>query len=111
MGRALVGGFGALWPYYLGEHRHPVNRWLHVLGTSLALGIMTWLLVIGLWYLMGLGVVVGYAFAWLGHFAVEKNKPASFGHAWFSFLGDCRMWRLAWTGRLGAELQRQGIEA
>lgn len=39
-----------------------------------------------------LGVIQGYAFAWAGHFWVEKNKPATFKvgldcrvfHVWLS---------------------------
>jgi hypothetical protein len=35
---------------------------------------------------------VGYFFAWVGHFFVEQNRPATFTYAVFSFMGDFRMW-------------------
>ena len=109
--RPCFESFADFWPYYLGEHRHPLNRQLHVLGTTLALGLISGLCIAGLWPLMGLGVLVGYALAWTGHFCVEKNKPATFGHVWFSLRGDLRMWQLAWRGRLAVELERHGLSS
>ena len=35
---------------------------------------------------------VGYLWAWIGHFFIEKNKPATFTFATFSFLGDIRLY-------------------
>jgi hypothetical protein len=32
--------------------------------------------------------VIGYGFAWLGHFIFEKNKPATFTYPVYSFIGD-----------------------
>jgi hypothetical protein len=29
--------FRDFYPFYLSEHRHPVSRWLHFLGTSTAI--------------------------------------------------------------------------
>ena len=103
--------FESFWPFYLAQHRHPVNRWLHVVGTTVSLTGMAWLLVMGFWPYMGLAVVVGYAFAWAGHYGVEKNRPATFGAPLYSLRADLRMWGLACTGRLRAELGRQGIRS
>ena len=36
-------------------------------------------------------LLLGYSFAWIGHFAFEKNKPATFIYPIFSLLGDFRM--------------------
>ena len=36
-------------------------------------------------------LVLGYSFAWIGHFGFEKNKPATFIYPIFSLLGDFRM--------------------
>lgn len=85
--------FADFYPYYLQEHRHPVCRRLHVVGTSLALaGLMTALILRNwLWLLPSIGI--GYAFAWVGHFAFEKNRPATFRHPWYSLLGDFALLR------------------
>lgn len=52
--------------------------------------------------------VVGYGGAWLGHFAFEKNQPASWfsaRHAAWSLRGDFRMWGLMLTRKMANELE------
>jgi hypothetical protein len=53
--------------------------------------------------------ISGYAFAWVSHFFIEKNRPATFTHPLWSFAADWKMWFLMATGRLNAELQRLGV--
>ena len=85
--------FADFYPYYLQEHRHPVCRRLHVVGTSLALaGLMT-TLVTRNWMWLLASIITGYAFAWVGHFVFEKNRPATFRHPWYSLLGDFALLR------------------
>jgi len=50
-----------------------------------------------------LTIVFGYTCAWVGHFLIEGNKPATLTYAAFSFIGDFRMW---WetVGELGNKL-------
>ncbi len=80
--------FAEFYPFYLSEHAHPLNRFLHVLGTGTSLlwlgyGVYTkwpWAILIAL--------VWGYAFAWVGHFIIEKNRPATFTYPLYSFMGD-----------------------
>ena len=42
----------------------------------------------------------GSAFAWVGHFFFEKNRPATFKHPLYSFVGDWAMYRDIWLGRI-----------
>jgi hypothetical protein len=42
----------------------------------------------------------GYGFAWLGHFAVERNRPATFRHPLYSLIGDFRLFADMLRGRV-----------
>ena len=48
----------------------------------------------------------GYFFAWLGHFFVEKNRPATFTYPLFSLAGDFHMYSLMWLARMDNEVAR-----
>lgn len=100
--------FDEFWPFYLSQHRHPGSRALHVLGTGLALGC----LVLGFLspWCWALAPLVGYGFAWAGHFLLEKNRPATFGHPLWSLRGDFKLLRLTLGGRLAGELARLDAE-
>jgi hypothetical protein len=103
--------FTEFWPFYLNEHRKPATRWLHFTGSTVAL-----LLLLGAilsarpWWILA-AIVSGYAFAWISHFTIEKNRPATFKYPLWSLAADWKMWALMITGRLGAELKRLGISA
>ncbi|KZO96640.1 hypothetical protein CALVIDRAFT_537005 [Calocera viscosa TUFC12733] len=109
--------FRDFYPFYLGEHRNKVNRALHLVGTtgSIALGVRLaasavpyicgllsypqlvnrtrgWVInEKDVWKWALLAVVNGYAFAWVGHFFVEKNRPATFKYPLYSLRGDFTM--------------------
>ena len=90
--------------FYLGEHSHPRNRAMHAAGTVLGLCTLIVPFAIGRpWYAL-LWPVVAYGFAWTGHFLIEGNKPATFGHPFWSFISDFRMLGLMLTGRLKAKM-------
>ena len=84
--------FAEFYPFYLGEHRNPTCRALHFTGTSLAAVLLATALVTQWWWLVLAGLVVGYAFAWVGHYFFEHNRPATFQYPLFSLMGDWRMW-------------------
>ncbi len=96
--------FEEFWPFYLGEHRNPWNRALHFAGTSCAMATLAVGALTANPLAIPAALVVGYGPAWIGHFFIEKNKPASFKHPLWSFRGDFRMYRLMITGQIGNEL-------
>ena len=86
--------------HYLRQHSHRGNRVLHALGTIAGMGIaIAALLLRHPWFAL-LWIPVGYAFAWIGHLLVEGNRPATWGHPWWSLVSDFRMVGLMLTGRL-----------
>ena len=93
-------GFREFYPFYLSEHRNATCRKLHFVGSSLVLGIV--LLAIttaNAWWLLAVPLA-GYGFAWVGHFAFEKNRPATFTYPLWSFMGDWVMYWQLLTGRI-----------
>ena len=93
--------FNEFFPYYLAEHADPICRTLHYIGTTLSVFLVVYAFYsMNLWLLL-LYPVVGYGFAWAGHYGFEKNRPATFDYTWWSFLGDLKMYKLWITGQLG----------
>jgi hypothetical protein len=92
--------FNEFYAFYLREHSNRTSRRLHVLGTSLGLVILAWGLVSGAWWLLAVALVVGYGFAWVGHFFFEHNKPATFRYPLYSLRGDFTLLRDVVTGRI-----------
>ena len=99
MSRAFS-SFSDFYPFYLDEHRNRTCRRLHFVGTSLALLILVVSAVRGWPWGVLVALLTGYAFAWAGHFFFEKNRPATFKHPFYSFLGDWVMWKDMLTGRI-----------
>ncbi|MBI3675859.1 MAG: DUF962 domain-containing protein [Proteobacteria bacterium] len=97
------------WPYYLQEHAKRETRAVHYAGTAVAILSLTALIATGnSWFILA-AVVGGYAFAWFGHFFIEKNKPATFTYPLWSLLSDFRMAGTWLIGRLGPELDKAGV--
>lgn len=92
--------FAEFWPYYLSEHSRPATRGLHYIGSLAGIAVIVALVAVGKWWWFPLAFVPGYAMAWIGHFFVEKNRPATFTYPLWSFLGDWKMLALMLTGRL-----------
>lgn len=101
--------FEAFWPYYLREHANPTNRLLHVAGTTGAAVTLAAALLTRRPKLLMLAPLIGYGPAWVGHFRIENNRPATFTYPVWSLMGDIRMNALFWSGRLDEELERLGI--
>jgi len=126
-----IQSFQAFWPYYIGEHRNPVCRALHFVGTGGFVAVvalcLTWApvrmgmflmagflvaflarrveakrpagreaLSIAVLWLMGspyifAGIFWAYLCAWVGHFKIEGNRPATFKYPLWSLFGDFKM--------------------
>ena len=84
--------FTDFYPFYLDEHKNLVSRRLHFVGTSIALVILVTALLTQSWWLLLVALIQGYAFAWVGHFFFERNRPATFKYPGYSLMGDWRMW-------------------
>lgn len=91
--------FAEFYPRYLREHSRRGTRVLHFIGTSLFISCLVLLGVTGQWLWLPVGIIAAYGFAWVGHFFVERNRPATFQHPWYSLLGDFRMYVDLWSGR------------
>lgn len=92
--------FKRFYPFYLSQHANPISRKLHYVGTSLVIVLLIAVLIMGQWQWLLLLPVLGYLFAWVGHFFFEKNKPATFTYPLYSLRADFLMLFEALTGRL-----------
>jgi len=92
--------FDEFYPFYLSEHEDQTCRRLHFAGTSLGLAcLIIALITLSAWFIVA-GLVIGYGFAWAGHFFFEKNRPATFKYPFYSFAGDWVMWKDMIVGKL-----------
>lgn len=101
-----IRSFEEFWPYYVGEHRLRACRALHYAGTTCALSTLVVAVAIGNAWLVPLALVFGYGPAWVGHFFIEKNRPATFKYPRWSLMGDFKMFGLALAGRMHEEVKR-----
>jgi hypothetical protein len=98
--QAPIESFADFYPFYLAEHAHPVSRRLHFAGSSVALVLLGTALATQEQWMILLALEQGYAFAWVGHFFFEHNRPATFKYPLWSFMGDWRMWSDMLRGRV-----------
>ena len=85
--------FSEFYPFYLSQHSNLICRRLHFVGSFMVLLIFFYIFYTGSWLLILLLPLVGYGFAWLGHFFFEKNSPATFKYPVYSLLGDWVMFK------------------
>ena len=109
MAEREIKSFEEFWPFYVGEHKKKATRILHFVGTTAAMGCVAGGLLTKRRWLLAVAPIAGYGPAWISHFFIEKNKPATFKAPFWSFISDYRMCWLFLTGRLGEELQKHQI--
>lgn len=97
--------FKSFYSYYLTEHADVKNRILHFSGTMLLLVCLAAGVITGKWWLFILIPLVGYGFAWAGHYFIEKNRPATFTYPLFSLASDFVMFWHILTGQINAKLE------
>jgi hypothetical protein len=85
--------FSEFYPYYLSEHANPTCRLLHFIGSILVLALIVYSLVTARYVLLWGIPLIGYGFAWVGHFFYENNKPATFSYPLYSLMGDWVMFK------------------
>lgn len=95
-----ITSYSEFWPYYLAQHSDPWTKRFHIAGTFLAFAVIIGCVASGNWMWSPLALLAGYGPAWISHFFIEKNKPATFGHPVWSFFSDFRMFYLWLTGKL-----------
>ncbi len=100
---ARITSFTEFWPYYVSEHRKPMTRALHYIGTSLVILLFVTGLYSGRWWLLLLMPLAGYGFAWYAHFFVEHNRPATFTYPAWSLAADFVMLGKALRGQMRRE--------
>ena len=99
-GPRAYGTFRDFYPFYLTEHSRSGTRRLHFAGTFLVLLTLVYALASGRWALLWLVPLFGYGFAWVAHFFVERNRPATFQYPLYSLVGDFRMFADILRGRV-----------
>jgi hypothetical protein len=92
--------FSDFYPFYLSQHANKVCRRLHFVGSFFIIFLITYVVIFGgislLWFIP----VIGYGFAWVGHFIFEKNRPATFTYPIYSLMGDWVMFKDMLIGKI-----------
>jgi len=96
--------YSEFYPFYLCEHSLPTTKLFHFVATF-NIFVLLWLLInakststkIRIWIF---SVIQGYGLAWISHFWIEENKPATFKYPVYSFISDFVMFKDACLGNV-----------
>src|SRR4029077_20396807 len=100
-----------------GEHSRAGTRWAHFGGTHLGAAVGLTGIARRRWGLLAAAPVIAYGVAWVSHFTVERNKPATFGHPLWALRGDLRMIATmsrggdGSLGRIAADVKASGLDS
>jgi hypothetical protein len=92
--------FAEFYSFYLSEHSDRRCRRLHFIGSTLVIGVIALTMLSGQLRWLWLAPLFGYGCAWIGHYAFEKNRPATFKHPLYSLLGDWVMYAQMLCGKV-----------
>jgi hypothetical protein len=98
--------FEEFWPFYVREHSKKGTRALHFAGTTAALALTAAAVLKRRPGLFLLALAAGYGPAWIGHFFVEGNRPATFSYPAWSLRADLIMWWKIATDTMDEEVER-----
>lgn len=98
--------FKEFYPYYLSEHQNTTSRVLHFIGTALLIIVAIAAVLSGEYVWLLLVPVIGYGFAWVGHFFFERNKPATFKYPFYSLASDFKLFFDILRGKQGFKSKR-----
>ncbi|AZZ37155.1 DUF962 domain-containing protein [Bdellovibrio sp. qaytius] len=98
--------YSEFWFFYLQEHSNSTNRKLHFIGTTLVIFFAILALVTANYLLFWFCPIAGYAFAWVGHFRIEHNRPATFKYPIWSLFSDFKMYFYFLSGKLDQEIEK-----
>ncbi len=106
MSKERIGSFEDFWPYYVCEHSKKSTRTFHFVGTSLAMGTVAASVLLRKRWLLAIAPLAGYGPAWVSHFFIERNRPATFKYPAWSLMADFVMWSKMLRGTMDAEVER-----
>lgn len=97
------------WDKYLWHHRNPWTRRLHRMGSwSCIAGVVAAVAGFG-WFWVPLSMVVGYGFAFCGHWFVEKNRPLTFENPLRAGIANWVMFVFEMVGDVDGALERLAL--
>ena len=92
--------YAEFYQFYLSEHQNKYCRRLHFIGSSLLIILLVYVIASTNYLALTSLPIIGYGFAWAGHFFYEKNKPATFSHPFYSFISDWVMFKDMLIGKI-----------
>jgi hypothetical protein len=98
--------FAEFWPAYVRAHSKPTTQVVHCAGTILGWMLMGGAIALRRWWWIAAALLISYTLAWLSHFLIEHNKPASFEHPLWSWWADQRMMFLTVIGQMRNEVRK-----
>lgn len=105
-GEKRIESFEEFWPFYVKEHSKKATRTFHFVGTTAAVACAAAGVLLRKKWLLAIAPTLGYGPAWVSHFFIEGNKPATFKYPRWSLRADFVMWGKIARGEMDAEVER-----